>query len=362
LKFSYSNSQAEISINRLLNNLKVLQSQTQSNTKSMAVVKADAYGHGAVEVCNSLEKEVDWLAVANVDEGIELRQAGIRHPILIFGVPDKRNAGVFREFNLVATVSAFDHFNLLPEGTTYHLNFDSGMGRYGFLPDEVEKVQKAINTHEELNCTGIYSHFATADEPDSTKAREQLAIFEQIRSRFDDSLIIHMANSGGVAFYQNSHFDMVRYGIGLYGYPPGNVPIKGLEPVLKWKSHLAQVKRIKKENTVSYLATWEAPEDGYIGVIPVGYADGLPRNLSHRLEVEIEGKIYPVVGIITMDNIMVYLGDDKLPVDSEVTLLGRNRNTARDWAEKLGTISYEILCRFTRRVERVYVDCEDVFD
>lgn len=356
MKFSYSNSRAEISKSRLLNNLKVLQSQTQTNTKSMAVVKANAYGHGAVEVCNQLIKEVDWFAVANVDEGIELRQAGITHPILIFGVPDIKNAGVFKKFNLVATVSAFEHFELLPAGSAYHLNFDSGMGRYGFLPDEVEEVQHAVKMHDELKCTGIYSHFATADEPNSTKAREQLAIFDEIRSRFNSSLLTHMANSGGAAFYQNSHFDMVRYGIGLYGYPPGNVPIKGLEPVLEWKSHLAQVKRIKKGNTVSYLATWEAPEDGYIGVIPVGYADGLPRNLSHQLEVEIKGKLYPVVGIITMDNIMVYLGNDNLPVDSEVTLLGRNRNTAGDWADKLGTISYEILCRFTRRVERVYIE------
>jgi alanine racemase len=352
----YPNSRAEVHVDRLHHNLKVLRGGVADAVSSMAVVKADAYGHGAVSLARRLTDRVEWFAVANVDEAIELREAGIENSILVFGAPTGKSAGAYRKYNLVATVSAFEHFDYLQKNTRYHLNFDTGMGRYGFLPEQTSEVKTAVQKNSHLIAGGIYSHFATADEPHSDKVHRQLDCFREIRSQFSTDLLTHMANSGGAAFYKQSHLDMIRYGIGLYGYDPGPVKIDGLQPVMDWKSFLAQVKPIRKGMTVSYRATWQAPYDGYLGVVPVGYADGLPRNLSHKLEVLIDDTAYPVVGIVTMDNIMVFLGEDQLKSQTEVRLFGKDGFTAQDWAEKVGSISYEILARLTPRVKRVYVD------
>lgn len=352
----FPNSIAEVYTDRLLRNLELLRTPVDSSVRSMAVIKADAYGHGAVEIARRLADRVEWFAVANVEEAIELRQAGIENSILVFGAPTKSSAGVYRTYNLVSTVSGFEHFDCLKKNTRYHLNFDTGMGRYGFLPDQVQQVREAVNTYSKLHCEGIYSHFATADEPGSDKVFRQLRCFREIRSHFSPRLLTHMANSGGAAFYERSHLDMIRYGIGLYGYDPGSVSIEGLEPIMDWRSFLSQVKPIRKDMTVSYRATWQAPYDGYLGVIPVGYADGVPRNLSHNFDVTIRDTSYPVVGIVTMDNIMVFLGETELPLHEEVLLFGKEGYTAHDWADKVGSISYEILSRLTPRVKRIYID------
>ncbi len=352
----FPNSVAEVHIPRLYHNLEVLREPVADTVQSMAVIKADAYGHGAVDLARRLSDRVEWFAVANVDEAMELRQEGLDNEILVFGTPTKSSANAYLTYNLVATISGFSHFDCLKENTRYHLNIDTGMGRYGFLPDQVQEVRKAVQDYDHLTCEGIYSHFATADTPDSEKVYDQMEIFREIRSHFSTDLITHMANSGGAAFYEESHLDMIRYGIGLYGYNPGPVAIEGLQPIMDWKSYLAQVKPIRKDMTVSYRATWEAPYSGYLGVVPVGYADGVPRNLSHNFEVMIRDTFYPVVGIVTMDNIMVFLGEQQLQEHEEVLLFGKNGNTAYDWAEKVGTISYEILSRLTPRVQRRYVE------
>jgi len=321
----------------------------------MAIIKANAYGHGAVQVARKLVNHVAWFAVANVREAIELREADITKPILVLGVPDRTNCNIYKTDNLTATVSAFEHFDILPSGTSYHLNFDTGMGRLGFYEHQVERVRNMVEEYPNLSLTGVMSHFATADEPHSVKVQQQWQAFDRIQEQFPVHLIRHVANTGGAIHYSEPLFDMIRLGIGLYGYPPGPTSIPGLEPVMKWKSHLAQVKLIEKGMTVSYRAQWSAPRDGFLGIIPVGYGDGYPRNVSGRAKVSINGKVYSQVGLVTMDYIMVFLDQDELPVNTEVIVMGDPYNTATDLAKEAGTINYEILCRPTARVERVYM-------
>jgi len=355
LRNSLYNTYAEIHRQRLRSNLDILSSHIDPDISKMAVVKADAYGHGAANVAHILKDKVEWFGVANVREGIELRKTGIKNPILVLGVPDDYNKNYYPEYNLTAVVSAFEHFELLPEGTEYHINFDTGMGRLGFYNEQLEAVLEAVGHHPNVHLRGIMSHFATADEPESEKVENQWESFGRIQRQFPDAIDRHIANTGGALFYDNDLFNMVRFGIGIYGYPPGGVAIEGLKPAMIWKSYLAQVKPIKKDMTVSYLARWKAPHDGYLGVIPVGYGDGYPRNISGKATVTINGKEYPQVGVVTMDYIMVFLDQDQPPVDSEVVIMGNAGNTATDIANLMDTINYEIICRLTDRVERVYI-------
>ncbi|MDR8392741.1 alanine racemase [Aliifodinibius sp. S!AR15-10] len=349
------NSFVEVNISIIKQNLKVLKEFLPTNGKQMAVVKANAYGHGAVEVARAIEKQVAWFAVNDVEEGIELREVGISNPILVFGVPTAETAPTYKNHDLTATVSSLSHFRLLNPGTDYHLNFDTGMGRLGLVQDEITQTQKAIQNYSELRCTGIYSHFATADNPGSEKAEEQLVRFKSICQNFEPEILTHMANTGGTAFYPEAHFDMVRNGIGIYGYAPGSTEIEGLVPAIRWQSHLVQVKQISKGETVSYGARWKAPENGFVGTIPMGYEEGIPRLLTGNMEVAINQQRYTVVGTVTMNYIMVFLGSSDIPAEGEpVELLGSRAMTADQWAANTQTIPYEIVTGISCRVPRIY--------
>lgn len=349
-----TNSIVTISRNLLIENLQTFSRFLDTGTRIMAVVKSDGYGHGAVEVAKILNSKVEAFAVNAIQEGIELRENGITKPILVFEVPQQQMVSQYRVHNLTATISAREHFEWVPNGTSYHLNFDTGMGRLGFYPSQAEEIAIMVREHGELFCTGIYSHFATAHEPGFSLVTRQHEIFREIQSYFPDDLAAHIANTGGTAFYDTRQFNMVRLGIGLYGYPPGTISIEGLKPVLSWRSYLAQTKEIKTGMTVSYGAEWQAPADGYLGVLPVGYEDGIKRNLSGRLMVRIAGKEYDVVGTVTMNYCMVFLGDDYYEPGTEVELLYPESN-AYDWAQKLDTIPYEILTSIDTRILREYI-------
>lgn len=340
----------EIDRSALLHNLEVIRRQA-GDAAVMAVVKANAYGHGLRRIAGALRGEVDAFAVNDVGEGRALREAGIHLPVLVFGAPEPRNSALYRRWNLTATVSSLRHFHILEEGTRFHLNFDTGMGRLGLSPDRSGEVKQALHRHDELHCEGVYSHFATADRPGSDFARRQFDRFRELLEGLDLDLPAHMANTGGLFFYPASRLDMVRVGISLYGYAPGDEPIGGLRPVLAWKTHLVQVKRIGRGETVSYGANWTCPENGYVGVIPVGYEDGIRRNLSGRLSIGIGSARYPVVGTVTMNYCMVWLGGDRWPEFTEVTLLGEELDAAL-WARESGTIPYEILTGLPRGIPR----------
>jgi alanine racemase len=349
-----SNSIVHINRRLLQKNFQTLSQFLDADARIMAVVKADAYGHGAVEIANALDAKVGAFAVNSIKEGIELRKEDITKPILVFEVPQKKLVSQYRVHNLTATISAKEHFDWVPSGTSYHLNFDTGMGRLGFQPHQAREIANIVQERGELFCTGIYSHFATAHEPGSDFVQEQHNVFQEIRSYFPDPLATHIANTGGTAFYDTQQFSMVRLGIGLYGYAPGEIAIKGLEPILSWQTHIAQAKKIEKETSVSYGAEWEAPTEGYLGVLPVGYSDGLKKNLSGKIPVRIQGKEYEAVGTITMNYSMVYLQDDYYEPGTEVELI-YPESTAYDWAQQLKTIPYEILTSINPRILRKYV-------
>lgn len=349
-----SNSTITVDLSKLKENVALLNTFLGKETGMMAVVKANAYGHGAVNIAKTLSPMVNAFAVNEIEEGIELRASGIELPILIFGVPEKPFADEYKKYDLTATISAEEHFRILPAGASYHLNFDTGMGRLGFSPTNAEKVAQLVGHHKNLCCLGLYSHFATSDVPDSSLAYQQLRTFNQLRTYFPSSLEMHICNTGGTAFYDSSPFDMVRTGIGMYGYAPGVVKIEGLQPILTWSTRLVQVNRVEANKTVSYGAHWKAPSRGYIGVIPVGYADGLPRNLTGKLTVRIASKEYEVAGTIAMNFCMIYLKDDFYEPGTEVQLIHPGSN-AEDWAERTGTISYEILTGLHPQIPRNYI-------
>ena len=343
-----------VDIPAIRHNLEVIKQRAGTGTKVMPVIKANAYGHGSREIAEALQGEVDWFAVNSVDEGIELRDHGIDLPILVFGVPNSETADLYANFNLTATVSEMSHFDLLPAGTEYHMNFDTGMGRLGIPPGRAKEAFEQMENHSALICSGIYSHFATSDVPGSEMVENQLRRFKKISSYFPDQLLTHIANTGGACFYHDTALDLIRPGIGIYGYPPAGTEIQNLKPALSWTSKLVQVNPISKGETVSYGANWQAPRDGIVGVIPVGYEDGLKRVLSGRISFSIDGKKYPQVGNITMNYCMVFLGQDQHSAGTGVKLLSTSQNDLSRWAELAGTIPYEILTSLSPDITRVY--------
>lgn len=348
------NSTISVDLSALKHNLAVIRNKVGSGTKLMPVVKANAYGHGSSEVANVLQDEVDWFAVNSVQEGIELRDSGINLPILVFGVPDFESAKLYSEYSLTATISSMEHFGLLPAGTEYHLNFNTGMGRLGIGINDVDKIMSEMDSHTELICTGIYSHFATSHKPGSSLVKLQLQRFKKVRESFPENLVAHISNTGGALFYEHTSFDMIRPGIGIYGYPPGDTNLEDLRPALRWYSRLVQVNPITKGESVSYGAQWQAPEDGFIGVIPIGYEDGLKRSLSGSISFQIGEQLYPQVGTITMNYCMIYLGDKKLPEGAEVQVIRSSQKDVENWAAKIGSIPYEILTSLSPKIPRVY--------
>jgi alanine racemase len=342
-----------IHADHLLHNLKFLAGKAKKGIKKMSVVKADAYGHGAVSISRIAEPFTDWFGVASTEEAVELRDAGIVKPVLVFGVPVPETAPLYTKFGLTAVVSSMHQFEYLQVGTRYHISFDTGMGRLGFMPEQAGDVLEATRKYEHLQPEGIMSHFATADDPGSAKAYEQIREFKSVRAIFPDHLLTHMANSGGLIHYPESHFDMVRHGISMYGYKPGKQQTEGLKPVLGWEATIAQCRKLKRGETVSYGATWAAPADGYLYTVSAGYADGIPRLLSGKFSVVMNGKPIEQRGTVTMDYIMLFSDQPAWPNVDVVQILDTDVHHAGTWAETLDTIPYEIVCGINPKVKRI---------
>ncbi|PTM20424.1 MAG: alanine racemase, partial [Bacteroidetes bacterium] len=330
---------------------------TPRHRKIMAIIKRDAYGHGMRRIAKALEDWVDMIGLATVDEGIDLRMAGVRKPILILAAPNEQTAAAYVTHNLIATISDEVHFSMLMDGTRYHLEFDTGMRRLGFRPEEAVRVRQQAMIHRRLVCAGIFSHYATSQDPGSSLVAEQNRAFQQVLTHFPEVSLRHMSNSGGILFYGGhiEHFSMIRTGIGLMGYGAGHTQPGGLHPVKLWRSRIVQTQEVRAGESVSYGATWRAERDGFIAVVPVGYADGIPRALSNRLEVAIHGRRYPIAGVVTMDYIMIDLGEERIMPRTEVTILGGEAMDARDWAELAGSNIHEILTNAGREAERIYL-------
>ncbi len=346
-------STLEINLAQIQANFDHMRSFTKPGTKALAVIKANAYGHGAIEIAHYL-KHVDYFAVATVSEALELRNAGITKPILVLSAVLKTTVPYYKTYNLTAVISDIDHFDLLENGTEAHLQFDTGMYRFGILPDRLQDVMGKIESTN-LNINGIMTHFAKSGDPGDESVYQQIKIFKALRAHFPDEWITHAANTGGIAFYPESHFDMVRVGVSLYGYGAGDTEISGIKPVCTWKTDIVQVKPIKEGLGIGYNWFYKAPKNGFVHVIPVGYADGFDRGLGNKISVKIQHEFVPVVGRITMDYALLF-SEKMYHVGTEVEILGDGPHSASSWATVLNTIPYEILTRMgERRVNRVYL-------
>jgi alanine racemase len=365
----------EIDLAALDSNVKQVKSILSPQTQLMAVVKADAYGHGAIAVSQTvLEAGASWLGVATIPEGIELRKAGIEAPILLLGAT-----------HTAEQVKAIAHWQLQPTICTpkqalifaevmeeidrslpVHAKLDTGMSRLGMPWQEATEFVQLVKRLPNLKLASIYSHFATADSPDRTVMQEQHARFEraiaQIKLAGINPPHLHLANSAAALTDNNLHYDLVRVGLATYGlYPAPHLrSIVSLKPAMQVKARVTQVKTIAAGTGVSYNYQFIAKKPTQIAVVGIGYADGIPRNLSNKMQVLVRGKFVPQVGAVTMDQLMLDVSAiPDLEVGEVVTLLGndgKNQITADDWAETLGTISWEILCGFKHRLPRVAVN------
>ncbi len=362
---------AVIDTGALRHNYLELRKRLRPDTKVMAVVKANAYGHGDKKVAGVLESlGCEFFAVATVEEGAALRDAGIKRPIAVLG-------GIYREqieelFRLDLTPVVFDmdtareidvQAGRLGVIKNIHVKIDTGMGRLGVMPQEVEGFFSGLKGLGNIRVEGLMSHFTEALDRDFSIT--QLELFRGALSRikglgFEPGLI-HMANSAAVVSFMDSHFNLVRPGIMLYGSYPSQrfVGSIDLRPVMTLKTALLHIKRLPAGHPVSYGRTFVTRRESLIGVLPIGYADGLPRSLSGCGEVLVRGKRAPIVGLVCMDLTMVDLTEAG-PVEpgDEVVIIGaqgRERITVEEAAGRAGTISYEIFCNISNRVPRVFV-------
>ncbi len=348
------------------------------DVKVMAVVKADAYGHGSVEIANALNslkvKKPEYFAVAIPEEAIELRKHNIKQPILVFDPFNKVQAELIFKYNLIPTVCSVDHIKLLLKAKNnfasgkrirVHVKINTGMNRLGIDSDYAFDFVRRISRDNNFIIDGIYTHFANSDERDKTFANLQLKRFNDLLNELKKEKInfglAHTANSGAIVDMPEAYFDMVRPGILLYGYYPSTETSKSIKikPVMSLYSVVTAVKKITSGETVSYGRKFKAFEETKIVSVPIGYADGFTRGLTNSAKAIIKGKLFQQVGTVTMDRIMFNIGNEKILPKDKVILLGKNKKLkidAWDWADILKTIPYEIICGISKRVPRIYKD------
>jgi len=367
---------AEIDLSAIENNIREIRRLTKPSAKVMAVVKANAYGHGAVEVSKTvLTNGADWLAVALLQEAVELREAGFSVPILILGYTPLEQMELVITNDLRQTIYSLEQAEALSSAAgkagrkaTVHIKVDTGMGRIGFLPKQ-ESIDSIIKIARlpHLEVEGIYTHFAIADAEDKDYTIEQLQYFQWLLDQLAKSglhiSIRHAANSAGLIDLPEAHFDLVRPGLILYGMYPSNEVQKTklfLRQAMSLKAEVSYVKQVAKGTAISYGCTFVTARHSQIASLPLGYADGYTRLLSNNTDVLIKGKRAPIVGRVCMDQCMIDVtGFADVAMGDEVVLMGRQENefiSAEEIASRIGTINYEVVCMFSSRVPRVYKD------
>jgi alanine racemase len=362
----------EIDHTALAHNVGQLRSLLAPHTALLAVVKADGYGHGAIEVAKTvLAHGATWLAVATVPEGMALRAAGITAPILLLGATNSpEQIRLIEEWQLQPTIVSSEQaqqFQMhlrqsLPVQLPVHLKLDTGMSRLGTNWQAAAEFCRSVQACSKLSIASIYSHLAAADDLDETILKQQHQRFEEaiavLRPLFTTMPLLHLANSAGTLVNANLHYDLVRPGLALYGYAPAPHLADRVElrPALSVKARITQIKQVPAGTGVSYNHRFITQRDTQIAVVGIGYADGIPRLLSQKLEILMQGQRVPQLGNITMDQIMVDITGLTAQVGDLVTVLGQDgkeRITADDWANTIGTISWEILCGFKQRLPRL---------
>ncbi|MCO1603458.1 alanine racemase [Desulfosporosinus nitroreducens] len=362
---------AEVNLQTLRENFYKLQTYTKSEI--MPIVKADAYGHGAIPVVKTLIAcGAQRFGVALLQEALEIKAAFPEVAVMVIGATERNESDTLVERDIIPTVFQLAQAQALSESAVrlnrtarLHIKIDTGMGRIGFRETDVAEILRIADLPN-LFIEGIFTHFATADQRDLSFARKQLkcfkTVYEELKRAGLTIPIRHAANSAGIIQFPESHFELVRLGISLYGLTPssqidGNI---GLEPVMAWKAKVSHVKTINTGETVSYGRTFQAAYPTVVATVPVGYADGMRRALSNQGEMLIHGRRSTIIGRICMDQTM--LDVTKIPgvkVEDVVTILGKDGNeqlTATEMADWMGTISYEVVCGISKRVPRVYID------
>jgi alanine racemase len=373
-----SRAWVEIDLTKVRHNVRQLRSLLEPSTDLMAVVKADAYGHGANHVAKiALAAGASSLAVAIVQEGINLRRDKIKAPILLLGAANgSRQIQLIEKYSLqpsIVSIEQAEQFQKhLIKPISVHIKIDTGMSRLGVSWEEAEKFCEAILQLDKIKIAGIYSHLATDGEPEgqSLKTMELqqqrfLTVTNKLKPLFvnyDQQPLLHLANSSGLMADKRLHYDMVRPGLALYGLCPASYLDSKLDlrPVMSVKARITQIKTVPIGTGVSYNHSFVAKRDTSVAVVGIGYADGVPRRLSNRLEVLLHGQRVPQIGNITMDQLMLDVTDlPNAKLNDVVTLLGASGEqtiTADDWAYLLDTISWEILTGFKHRLDKVLPD------
>lgn len=363
---------AEIDIRNLLFNYRGIKRKV-GKSGVMAVVKADAYGHGMIECVKAFEtlgnKKPAYYAVALLEEAIELRKAYItKQPILCFAPLTKAELDEYIKYNVIPTITDFDQLKFIEKHGSakkfsVHINIDTGMGRVGIIfTQAVELISRLANIRNVV-IDGVYTHFATSDEKDKTFAELQLNRFLDILNELKELNInygsAHAANSGAILDIPETYLDMVRSGISLYGYYPSTETSESikLKPVMSIVSKVSTASIIKKGDSVSYGRKFIAGKKTKIVSVAIGYADGIRRGLTNRMMGIIRDKKYRQVGTVTMDRIMFDVNNDNIKIGDKIILIGKSKNqeiTAMDWCKILNTIPYEITCGIGKRVPRIY--------
>lgn len=366
-------TRAEINLLQLKKNMEAIRKRLD-DVKLLNIVKADAYGHG-IETISKYSEEfgADALGVARVEEGIRIREFGIKLPIIVLFQHFKDESEAVCKYNLTPIISNesclpyYDNY-LKKEGgkLSLYVKVDTGLNRMGAKPEKVLDLVKKILSYDTLNLEGINTHYAAADMSEDYAVEftnKQINTFYEVYNNLKNNGInintAHTANSAAILSYKNAYFNMARAGILLYGYPYNSYygeEVYGVRPLLNLKSKVILTKKIKKGESVSYGMTWTAPKDTRIALIPIGYADGLSRKLSNNWEVKIKDNYYPLRGRVFMDMIIAEIGNDNVNVEDEVLIFGDDEKlNAYSVAQKIGTISHEVLTSITKRVKRVYI-------
>lgn len=361
---------AQINLSSLCANARVLRGANKSPL--IAVIKADAYGHGAVEAARALEEEAFHFAVASLDEGRALREAGVSQPILILSAILPSETAFAVEHDLTVTLSSLEVARALDEAATArgrvasaHWKIDTGMGRVGVWHEAAVAMWQTLQELRAVEVKGIYTHFASADEPDEAYTLQQIAAFEKTLGQCGIPIaghLIHAANSAGALRFPQARYSAIRCGLALYGASPFDDRQYGqqLQPAMSLRARITDVRRIAKGRTVSYGATWTAERDSVLALVPLGYADGYPRILSNRGEVLVRGVRCPIAGRVTMDQILVDVTkfSANIQLGEVVTAWGLDEDgihlPVEEVAVKAETIAYELLTGVAVRVPRVY--------
>ena len=362
----HRDSWVEINLEYLAQNVKAIKKLVNKNVKLLAVVKADAYGHGAVMVAPTmLASGVDILGVASIDEGMSLRDSNITCDILVLGavpvwsfesaVQNDITISIFSQEHIQAARQSFERTG---QKIKAHIKVDTGMNRIGVCADEAVEFIKRVQQSDFIDLKGVFSHLACAE--DETETQKQLNKWNEIISQIDTSdLTLHVLNTAGIISYPDSQFDMVRAGIGLYGLMP-DLPKNNfspltshLSPVLSLKGRITRIHTMQKGEGISYGHTFVADKDIKVATVPIGYADGVSRALSNKIYGIINDKKVRLIGNITMDQMMFDITNVEAQEGDVITLLGDDL-LIDEWAKIVGTINYELTCRLKVRLPRVY--------